>query len=62
MKRLEDRVLLAVDQLKRLQDERNRLRNEVRKRTDADAEPRWRADKAQLVAGLRETIEGLRAE
>jgi hypothetical protein len=74
---LEDRVHRAVDRLGRLHDQRNQLHDEVRTlqsrldnaeqvkvRDDVEGTDRqaWRAEKADVVAAVREAIKELRGD
>ena len=71
---LEDRVVRAVDRLKQLTEERDRLQDEVRELRDhveaerlrkvADGRPdeTWQAQRAHVVAEIREALVELRGD
>ena len=72
---LEDRVSQAIRRLRQLSDERKRLEDELRSlRRELEARPAapadesgdgrevWQAERAQIVAVIRETLQDLRPE
>ncbi len=68
---LEDRVGRAADGLRRLREERDRLREQVHTLqhdpggelgADRAEERAWRATRSEVVAALREAAEALREE
>lgn len=71
---LEERVLRVVDRLKRLHEERDQLRQELRKLQERlehqaasavsvdRAGDSWKTERAAVVAGIREALDELQAE
>ena len=71
---LEQRVHSAVDRLKRLHDERNRLREEVHTLSDRlercsesavdgpSPAQTWQGERAQILAEVRQTLDELRGD